>query len=197
MGTNHGASHRAGYGRGAAALRLVGAVAAGALIAAALACSAGGPSSAGGGAATEVMTEAPQATQAASPLDSLDPCTVLTQDDAAGFFGSAAGAGKPDHGSTDATCQYLNDQVKGQLYLLLEYDPAGALQTADYVQQKTANAQDMPGLGDGAYFDPANHMLQVAKGPWMVRLNGYMLPDGNVGPDKLTPLAKAVLGRLP
>ncbi len=167
---------------------LIAAVGWGLVIAGLLAC---------GGSATPVATEAP-ATQASggSPLDSLDPCTLLTQDDATAFFGAPAAAGKPSHGSTTAICLYQTADSQGLLSLLLEYNGQGALQADDYVQQKGSTAQEVPGLGDGAYFDPQVHLLTVAKGPWMVRVNGYV-QAANAPLEKLTPLAQTVLGRLP
>lgn len=164
-----------------------------ALISGMLAC---GPATSGGGAPPEEATEPPAGAATTSPLDIIEPCAVLTQEDAAAFFGTEAQAGEAGSGSTNASCRYMSSDGRMNLYLLLEYDPAGALNTADYVQQKTADAQDVAGLGDGAYFDPANHMLQIAKGSWMVRLNGW-LGDSNAGLDKLQPLAPNVLGRLP
>jgi hypothetical protein len=162
------------------------------LVTSLLAC---GFSTSGGGGSTPttVPTEAPAAE---SPLDTLDPCAVLTQADATAFFGAEAVTGIPSHGTSTATCLYMTADSANTLSLLVEYHPTGGLMSDEYIQMKSSSAKDVPGLGDGAYFDPLVHQLAVAKGVWVVRLSG-LVQGSNAPLEKLTPLAQTALGRLP
>src|SRR5262245_59754801 len=102
------------------------------LIAGVLAC---GPASGGGAAPPEEASEAPAGAATTSPLETIDPCAVLTQDDAAAFFGAEAAAGEHRPASTSNSCRYESADSRQNLFLLLEYDPAGAVNTTDYVSQ--------------------------------------------------------------
>ncbi len=163
----------------------------GLLIAGLLAC--------GGGSATQAITEAP-ATQASgqASMPSIDPCAILTQDDASAFFGAPSVAGRPSDispGDTTAFCIYATADNTGSLSLNLRYAANGALNDDEFVTLKSVN-QDVPGLGEGAYFDPQVHLLTVAKGPWIVRVSGTI--QAAIAPlEKLMALAQAALGRLP
>jgi hypothetical protein len=166
----------------------------GLLIAGLLACTIGGQAASGGGAATTAEAPTSQAS-GGSPLDNLDPCTVLTQDDATAIFGVPADPGKPTHATGTALCLYANADKTMGLSLQLTYDEKGGLNASDYVDSKDPSSQDVPGLGDGAYFNALHHLV-VAKGQWFIVVNGLI--EGNPVPlEKLTPLAQTVLGRLP
>lgn len=168
-------------------------IGAGLLAAAALACSAGSQGSTGGG--DTATTEAPSGAAGSSPIDNLNACTILTQDDATGIFGAPADPGKDTYGTSIAMCQYNNADKTMGLAIQLIYDSGGALNLSDYKNAKDGSAQDVAGLGDGAYFNSLHHLV-VAKGPWMVTVNGLVAGDP-IPLEKLTPLAKTVLGRLP
>jgi len=151
----------------------------------------------GGGSATQVATPAPPTPSSvgAPPQAILAPCTVVTQDDANAFFGAPSIQGMPSSGSNSAFCVYSTADNKGHLSLNLIYDAKGARNAEDFVQLKSVN-QDVPGLGDGAYFDSAIGALTVAKGPWIVRLSGFV-QGANATLEKLKPLAQTALGRMP
>jgi hypothetical protein len=167
----------------------------GALLAGAIACSAGGQTPSGGGAATEEPTTPAQNNQASSgTMPTIDPCSILTQDDAAAFFGVASGAGDPSVGSTTAECDYRSTDNADGLSLILQYAPGGAL-NSDAFTYMTKDGQSVPGLGDGAFWVAAGQ-LDVAKGDWIVTLNGA-IGGTNAGVDKLTPIAQTAVGRLP
>ena len=167
----------------------------GVLLAGLLACGGGGTSAppSGGGAAA---TEAP-ATQAAadtSVFDSLDPCTVLTQDDANGIFGTTAVSQPHGRGSNTLICSYSTSDNVDSLGLNLVYLPNGAAGSDEFAVAKSGQA--VPGLGDGAFWLATVSQLDIAKGPWLVTLSGSV-GGTNLTLDQLTPLAQTVLGRLP
>jgi hypothetical protein len=56
--------------------------------------------------------------------------------------------------------------------------------------------QDVPGLGDGAFFDSTSGALTVAKGSLIVRVSGT-LQAAKIPLDKLKALVQIALGRLP
>lgn len=163
----------------------------GALLAGAIACSAGG-STAGGGQATS----AAPATQAAGadPLESMDPCAILTQDDATAFFGAAAPAGQSSQGNP-GFCVYQTADNAKQLGLHIVYLTGSAAGSDAFVAAKKG-VQDVPGLGDAAYFNPVMSEIGIAKGSWSLTING-ILQDGKASLEALTPAAQAALGRLP
>jgi len=164
----------------------------GVLLAGLMACDTGGQAASDGGAATEAP-----ASQASggSPLDNFDPCTLVTQDEASALFGSPSALGKPSIGTGTALCFYASEDKTQGLSVQVAYDAKGGLNADDYVNSKDSAAQDVPGLGDGAYFNSLHHLV-VAKGLWFIVVNG--LAAGNPVPlEKLTPLAQTALGRLP
>src|SRR5262245_14275671 len=79
----------------------------GALLAGLIAC---GPVSSGGGdTATEAAATQEQSNPASgSTMPTVDPCAVLTEDQATAYFGEASGAGDPSVGSLTAECDYRN-----------------------------------------------------------------------------------------
>lgn len=174
-----------------------GSLAISALILAALAC---GSQPGAQAPSPQAPTSAPSGGGAGSPIDSLDPCALLTQDDASAFFGAPSVAGHSDHGSNTAFCLYQTADNASTLSLNLEYDPGGALKADDFLVTKSGvssgDSQAVPGLGDEAYLDLKVHFLVVAKGPWMVRVSGSA--KGTLaGLDALKPLAQKALSRLP
>src|SRR5262249_37771031 len=130
-----------------------------------------------------------------SPLDTLDPCTVATQDDATAFFGVPSVAGMPSKGSPVAFCIYASADNTAHLSLNLRYYAQGGVNYEDYVQLKPLS-QNVAGLGDGAFYSPLTHILTIAKGPWVVKLSGN-IPGVDSTLEKLKALAPKVLGRLP
>ena len=169
----------------------------GALIAAALGCGTSAPSASSGGAATE----APAATEASNSqasgggtMPTVDPCSIVTQDEAAAFFGVPSGAGDGSTGSLTAECDYKSTDNKDGLSLILQYEPDGALKSAAFTYM-TKDGQAVAGLGDGAFWESTGN-LDVAKGNWILTLGGAK-GGTNVGADVLTPLAQTAVGRLP
>jgi hypothetical protein len=146
---------------------------------------------------SQVATQAPATSASAggSPLENLDPCTVLTQNDATAFFGVPSVPGMPSPGSTTAFCVYATADQTGHISLNLRYDPKGALSSQDFAPLKTVN-QDVPGLADGAFFDSTSGALTVAKGSLIVRVSGT-LQAAKIPLDKLKALVQIALGRLP
>jgi len=169
------------------------AIGAGTLLAGALAC--GPASSGGGGAPTEAPATQEQNNHASdSTMPTIEPCSILTQDDAAAFFGVQTGAGDGSVGATTAQCDYRNPNDGDGLVLILVYAPDGALKS-DAFTYMTKGAQAVPGLGEGAFYIEGGN-LDVAKGNWIMTLTGAM-GGKNVGLDKLTPVATAAVARLP
>jgi hypothetical protein len=121
---------------------------------------------------------------------------VLTQSEATAFFGAPSNAGMPSSGgSTASFCVYATADNAEHLSVNLNYESGGALKSDDFTQLQSVN-QNVPGLGEAAYFDANIGALSIAKGSWIVRLSGFV--QGKTAPlDKLTPLAQTVLGRLP
>ena len=172
----------------------------GALLAAVLACgpasSGGEPTSSGGGAATEAPATQATGGQGSntSPMPAVQPCTIVTQDEATAFFGVPSGAGDGSTGSLTAECDYRSTDNTDGLSLILQYVPDGALKSSAFTYM-TQGGQAVPNLGEGAFWETAGN-LDVAKGNWILTLNGAM-GGKNVGADKLTPLAQTAVGRLP
>ena len=81
------------------------------------------------------------------------------------------------------------------MLLDLSYEANGAVKAEEFVTFKSIN-QDVPGLGDGAYYDSTTGSLTVAKGPWNVGLSG-IVKGAKVPLDKFKSLAQTALGRLP
>src|SRR5260221_8558590 len=139
--------------------------------------------------ATQAATQPPttQASFAASP-PAIDPCMVVTQNDATALFGAPSGAGLPGSAGLPTFCIYATADNTSQMSFNVSYEAKGAVNAEEFVALKSVN-QDVPGLGDGAYYDPAVGILAVAKGPWNVRLSGVV--KGAKAPlDKLKSLAQ-------
>jgi hypothetical protein len=151
----------------------------------------------GGGTATQVPTQVPASPTSAGATAqvSVDPCKVVTQNDATALFGAPSNAGLPSSGGLPAFCIYATADNTASLSLNLSYEANGAVKGEEFVTLKSAN-QDVPGLGDGAYYDSTIGSLTVAKGPWNVRLSG-MVKGVKVPLDKFKSLAQTALGRLP
>jgi hypothetical protein len=146
---------------------------------------------------TQVPTQPPpsQAAFPASPPVNIDPCMVLTQNDATALFGAPSNAGLPSSGGLPAFCIYATTDNTSSLSVNLSYEASGARNAEEFVALKSLN-QDVPGLGDAAFFDSTLGFLTVAKGPWNMRLSGTI--KGVKAPlDKLKSLAQTALGRLP
>lgn len=165
-------------------------LAGGLLVAGAIAC-AGTSASSGGAATVEPATQA----AAGDPLSGMDPCSLLTQDDATAFFGAPSPDGQSSGKGNPSFCVYQTADNAKQLGLHIVYLPGGAA-TSDAFVAASKGVQNAPGLGDAAYFNPVMSEIGVAKGSWSFTVNG-ILQDGKAPLEALTTPAKAVLGRLP
>lgn len=130
-----------------------------------------------------------------SPLDTLDPCSVVTQADATTLFGAPAEPGTPSTGPDSAFCVYATADQANHFSLNLSYIATGAIKDENY-KALASLSQAVPGLGDGAFFQPSIGALTVAKGPWMMRVSGFAR-GALTTLDELTPVAQTALGRLP
>jgi hypothetical protein len=129
-------------------------------------------------------------------MPTVDPCAIVTEDEATAFLGVASGAGDPSVGSLTAECDYRSTDGTDGLSLILQYVQDGtAVNSSQFSYMKQGN-QDVPGLGDGACFVVGSGQLNVAKGSWILTLNGS-INGQSVSLDTLTPLAQTALGRLP
>jgi hypothetical protein len=188
-------------------LKVIVIVGCGALIAGVLACSAGsqGGSSGGDGGVTQPPAE--QATSdtsggasASDPLETMDPCSVVPQDDVSAFFGAPSDAGTPGSKGSPTFCLYAAADQTGHLSVNMSYTAAGALGSDDYIQF-SAGSPTVPGLGDGAFYIPGGQGIQgdilyVAKGGWLIHMSGGTSAGLATG-DQLKPLAQAALAHLP
>lgn len=170
----------------------------GALLAGVLACGpassgSGGDNAPGGSAAT--AEPATQQSSSASTMPTVEPCSIVTQDEATAFFGVPSGAGDGSSGSLTAECDYRSTDGKDGLSLILAWVQDGGALNSNQFKYMTQGGQAVPNLGDGAFWIAAGN-LDVAKGSWILTLNGAM-GGQNVGADKLTPLAQTAVGRLP
>jgi hypothetical protein len=137
------------------------------------------------------------ATQASFPASppAIDPCKIVTQDDASALFGAPSVAGMPSSGGLPAFCIYSTADNTSQMSFNVSYEAKGAVNAEEFVTLKSIS-QDVPGLGDGAYYDSTVGILTVAKGPWKVRVSSVV--KGAKAPlDSLKSLAQTALGRLP
>ena len=183
--------------RGQLALWLAVIVTSVALVSASLACSAGEE-------ATEAAMQNPTAASgeaaggsggAAVSIASIDPCALLTQADATGFFQGQANAGVKNVGSSSASCTYTSATQGDQLTLNVMVESGAAKDSSDYTSLRPADAAAVGGVGDDAYYNKSVFQLTVAKGQIMFTLNGAQ-KGTNAGQDALVPLANAVLPRL-
>lgn len=165
----------------------------GALLAGLIAC---GPASSGGGSpATEAVATEEQNTQASgSVMPTIDPCAIVTQDEATAFFGTASDAGDPSVGSLTAECDYRT--TTDGLSLILAYVQDGPAVNSDQFKYMKQGNQDVPGLGDGACWLVNSGQLDVAKGSWILTLNGA-IKGQPATLDTLTAMAQTAIGRLP
>jgi len=183
--------------RGQLALWLAVIVTSVALVSASLACSAGEE-------ATEAAMQNPTAASgeaaggsggAAVSIASIDPCALLTQADATGFFQGQANAGVKNVGSSSASCTYTSATQGDLLTLNVMVESGAAKDSSDYTSLRPADAAAVAGVGDDAYYNKSVFQLTVAKGQIMFTLNGAQ-KGTNAGQDALVPLANAVLPRL-
>jgi hypothetical protein len=119
----------------------------------------------------------------------------VTIDDASAFFGVASSPGMASPGAPVASCIYATADNVQHLSFSLRYAAEGGVNYSDYTQLKPLN-QDVPGLGDGAFFDAAIGQMTIAKGNWIVKLSGNV-NGGLATIEILTPIAQAALSRLP
>ena len=166
----------------------------GVLLAGVIACGAGEQPSGSETAAQAPATEEPNNQTSDGSMPTIEPCIIVTQDEATAFFGVASGAGDGSTGSLTAECDYRSTDNTSGLSLILQYEPDGALNSNAFTYM-TQGGQAVSGLGDGAFWESAGN-LDVAKGNWILTLNGA-IGGTNVGVDKLTPLAQTAVGRLP
>jgi len=187
--------------RGQFALWLAVIVTSVALVSASLACSAGeeateaamqNPTAASGEAAGGGSTSSGGA---AVSIASIDPCALLTQADATGFFQGQANAGVKNVGSSSASCTYTSATQGDLLTLNVMVESGAAKDSSDYTSLRPADAAAVGGVGDDAYYNKSVFQLTVAKGQIMFTLNGAQ-KGTNAGQDALVPLANAVLPRL-
>ncbi len=170
----------------------------GVLLAAALACGAGGGTSSGGGGGAVTSPPATQASDSSSasdPLETMDPCSIVTQDDATAFFGAPSVAGMPGSKGSPTFCIYATADQTGHLSFNVRYIAGGAVGSEDFTSEK-AGYPDVPGLGDGAFWAEGISQLDVARGPWAFSVSGTI----NAKPptlDQLKVVAQTALSRLP
>jgi hypothetical protein len=177
----------------------------GIMIGAVLACSAGsqgGSTGGGDGGVTEppaeaVTSEPSGGAAEVDPLESIDPCTVVTQEDATAFFGAPSDAGMAGSKGNPTFCLYATADQTGHLSVNMRYVASGALGYEDYTAFSVGSTP-VAGLGDGAFYmqNGATLLLYAARGPWLVHVSGN--PAGqepNV--DALKPVAETALSRLP
>lgn len=174
----------------------------GVLIAGALACSAGGQGGSGAGDGGVTQPPAEQATSdtsggesAADPLETIDPCSVVTQDDATSFFGAPSAAGMPGSKGSPTFCLYATDDQTEHLSVNMRYVATGAMAYDDY-KMFQVGSQPVSGVGEGAFYIQNGGILYAARGPWLVHVSGN-LKDGLATAEQLVPVAQSALSRLP
>jgi hypothetical protein len=122
----------------------------------------------GSSAATQVNTGAgypmnPTApvtsTSPASASSSDDACSLLTQDDVSKAIGVAVDNVTPS--GMGGVCNYSTANLKMDLTVS---NSGGVKYLQDTLMKLGADAVDVPGLGDGALFNPNSSMLMVVKG---------------------------------
>jgi hypothetical protein len=153
-----------------------------------------------GGGEQPPSTQAPAPATEASAFDAtppdIAPCGIITQDDASALFGAPSDAGTAASGGLPTFCLYATADQTGHLSVNIGYYPEGAVNNYDDYGRYKELDQDVPGLGDGAFYIVEGHLLYAAKGPWLVHMSGSVQAQP-AELDKLTPLMQTALGRLP
>ena len=130
----------------------------------------------------------------------IDPCAILTQADAEAFMGGPASATQNFSHEEGGTCGYTSSAGESTALLaLFQTSEETENIPAAYNAMKTLAGdqfQDIPGVGDKAFYHIQYEQLIFIKGNWLVTLSGFPGP-GLDRVEGLTTVAKAVAARLP
>jgi hypothetical protein len=149
-----------------------------------------------GGADGEVPTST-SAEQAQPASGVLDPCTLLTQQEAEALFGTTSQPGVPSEVTTGMvttySCSYLSTDNLNALFVGAAWIEGGAANSIGFTSV-TEGGQVVTVNGAEAVF--TSDLMYIAKGNWLGRING-MLGGSIATAEQLTPLVQTVADRLP
>ena len=131
-------------------------------------------------------------TVSASPAFAAGTCSLLKQNEASKFLGTAVSIVKPGNDDGTQDCRYSNASKSENVYITVDASGDGAQQLA---MLGMAHAKQIGGVGSKAYYQAGT--LFVQKGRALVTVAIYKGPQSLETFDpQLTPLARLVLSRL-
>jgi hypothetical protein len=165
------------------------------LLATACGSSAASQSNTGSGYGMVDPTAPVTSTSPASASGSADACTLLTQDDVSQAIGVAVDNVTPS--GLGGVCNYSTANLKMDLTVS---HTGGVKYLQDTRAKLGSDGVDVPGLGDGALFNPNSSMLMVVKGDAVYLFSYYdssqQLTQENIQA-KEKAMAEQLLSRLP
>ncbi len=156
-----------------------------------------------GGNSSSGATTKPAATTGAQS-GAVDACKVFLKEDAVAALGNPTDLKEPTNntqppinGTTISTCSYFSASNGSTTLLLRKSDASAAQAVFDGVKKNAANAIDVPGVGDKAFYAPQLGQLNI-----VVKDTYLILSLGKVGAPAPTPsaaliaLGKKLAGRI-
>jgi len=145
---------------------------------------------------------APPAPSTQSATAALDPCVLLTKQDAAVAVGEAIGEPKPINPGrssmpdmTVAACEYRSAAGHSVQLTVWRFSGATAAMSLQIYKSECMKKEQLPGVGDLAcWYNKDHRELQVLKGATLLT---YEINRGGNATEALTTVAKKALARLP
>ncbi len=133
-------------------------------------------------------------TTASARVSGARPCAVLTEADVTKALGKPAG--KPARDET-TICQYINgERIADMAQATLTIEPVGLAVLRPGITAQGGTMEDVPGLGDGAFFSPQYGLYVEHRG----RSGIYLIGDNSIPDERerqmAIDLAKATISRL-
>ncbi len=150
------------------------------------------PTTTGATETTGASAETPTPAPAESGDGSLDPCSLMSSDEAAAVLGAQPEEPKPVEAGAIRSCFHILPDASASIQIQLERgDPAAFL-----AQLSQGQAETIDGVGDGAVVDEIQGVIVVVKGD--VRFAIFVTLAGAAKADvaTLTGLAQTAVSRL-
>ena len=155
------------------------------------ACGGSGPGAASGAAAPQT-TAAAAATSRSGPATAIDPCSLITKDEADAAFGLTFDAPTTTTRATTTTCTYKVSG--GGSSISVGVNPASSRAALDGMKKiYGATATDVPGVGDAAMV--FSRIYSVIKGSTLLTIATGDGP-GIISDEKLLGLVKTAVSRV-
>ncbi|HEV8402601.1 MAG TPA: hypothetical protein VGQ31_06160 [Candidatus Limnocylindrales bacterium] len=126
--------------------------------------------------ATATAAPSPSSAEAASTPGTIDPCTLLTQDEASGYIGVKLGPGKIEVVTPDTVCTWAKGTTKLKIFLAPPTDPVAA--KAYYEAHKAeipagGKITELPTFFDGSLIGSATLPIGTISGIFVLEGNHF------------------------